>query len=431
MSEAAPPASRTPPKITRGEWALILVLVAIQFTHMIDFVIIMPLGKRLMAELDIGPTEFGWIVAVYAIAAGVASFVGCLAMDRFDRRSVLLSMYGGFALSTLLCGLSPSYVWLLVARTLAGVFGGLASVSIMAVIGDVFPAEKRGRATGALTSAFAVASVVGLPIGLVLADHFGRGAPFVVLAALSAVVWVLAAVRLPQVRGHLADVRGGTWAEFRAVVAEPNHRRAFAFSFFLALGTFTVASFIAPYFSTLNGWTENDMAVLYCAAGVFTLIGMGFVGRMADRFPRLTLFRVLGGVTAVAALIVTNLPPGPLWVGAAVFSLFMVSAAGRMVPAQAMLLGAARPQNRGAFMSLNTAVQHLSTGIAPLIAGTLVTKHADGTMTGFPAVGLVAVLFTLISLLLAGRVRTTAVIAVPQQPAPEHAADTPEPVAAA
>ncbi|MBA4187623.1 MAG: MFS transporter [Planctomycetaceae bacterium] len=401
----------TPPKITRGEWALILVLVAIQFTHMVDFVIIMPLGARLMAELDITPVEFGWIVSVYAIAAGVASFLGSLVMDRFDRRSVLIAMYGGFTLSTLLCGLAETYVWLLVARTLAGIFGGLAAVSIMAVIGDVFPAEKRGRATGAITSSFAVASIVGLPIGLVLADKFGRGAPFVALAGLSTLVWVFALFRLPQVRGHLEHARRNAILEMVAVLREPNHQRAFLFTFFMVLGTFTVASFMAPYMAATNGWTEDQLATLYFAGGVCTLFGMGFIGRMADRFPRLMLFRILAGMTIVATLAVTNLPPGPLWVAAAALSLFMVFAAGRMVPAQAMLLGAAQPRVRGAFMSLNTAVQHLGTGIAPILAGALITKSEDGTMTGFPVVGLVASVLTIISLVLAGLVRPAKVIA--------------------
>ncbi|MCE9566781.1 MAG: MFS transporter [Planctomycetes bacterium] len=416
MSVNSAESPRTPPpKITSSEWALILVLVAIHFTHMVDFVIIMPLGQRLMSELSISPVEFASIVSVYAVAAGVASLIGSLFMDRFDRRSVLLAMYGGFAVSTLLCGLAPTYEWLMVARTLAGIFGGLAAVAIMAVIGDVFAPEKRGRATGAITSAFAVASIVGLPIGLVLANEYGRGAPFVVLAGLSAVVWVIAAFRLPQVRGHLEHARRSATSEFVAVIAEPNHQWAFGFSFFMVLGTFTVASFIAPYLTATNGWSEADLARLYFAAGVCTLIGMNIVGRMADRFERLKLFRFLAGMTIVATLVVTNLPPGPLWVAAAVMSLFMVFAAGRMVPAQAMLLGTAQPRNRGAFMSLNTSVQHLATGIAPMLAGSLITITDDGKMLGFPIVGYVAVILTLCSLILAGRLRPAKAIIVPAQ----------------
>jgi predicted MFS family arabinose efflux permease len=181
---------------------LLLVLIAIQFTHMVDFVIIMPLGDRLRRELGITPDQFGAVVASYAWAAGIASLLASMVMDRFDRRSVLLTMYAGFGLSTLFCGLAPNYEMLLLSRTLAGVFGGLAAVSLMAVIGDVFPPEKRGRATGAVVSSFAVATIVGLPIGLMLAAHFGRWAPFVALAGLSAIVWLDGFAFLPPVRDH-------------------------------------------------------------------------------------------------------------------------------------------------------------------------------------------------------------------------------------
>ena len=171
MSEPSEPSGpSSPPRISRREWALILVLMAIHFTHMVDFVILMPLGNRLMSELDISPIQFGWLVSSYSLAAGVASLAATFVMDRFDRKAMLLTMYGGFTLSTLFCGLAPNYTTLLLSRILAGVFGGLAAVTIMAMIGDLFPPEKRGRAAGAVMSSFAVASIMGLPLGLLLAD---------------------------------------------------------------------------------------------------------------------------------------------------------------------------------------------------------------------------------------------------------------------
>ncbi len=388
--------------MTRAEWGLILVLVAIQFTHMVDFVIIMPLGGRLMRELAIDPPQFAHIVSAYAWAAGLASLLASFVMDRFDRKAVLLAMYAGFAVSTLFCGLVNSYEWLLVSRTLAGAFGGTAAVALMAVIGDVFPPQKRGRASGAVVSAFAVASIAGLPAGLMLAEWFGRGAPFVALAGLSGLVWLLAWAKLPAITGHLTADRPNRWDEFATVLSRRNHLWAFAFSFFLVLGTFTVASFIGPYLTATNGWTEGQLSQIYFAAGLCTLIGMTVVGRLSDRVPRLPLFRVFGVAALVMAVVVTNLPAGPLWVATAVMSAFMVFAAGRMVPIQAMMLGVPHPKNRGAFMSVNTAVQHASTGLAPMIAGALVTQTPDGGMTGYPLVGWVAAATAALSLLLAG-----------------------------
>jgi predicted MFS family arabinose efflux permease len=407
---------------------LILVLVAIHFTHMVDFVIVMPLGKRFMDELSIGPSQFGWLVSVYAIAAGATTFIGSLVMDRFDRRTVLLTMYGGFAVSTFACGIAGSYETLLAARTAAGMCGGLAAVTIFAVVGDVFPPEKRGRAIGAITSAFAVASIAGIPLGLVLTEWYGRGAAFLALGGFSGVVWLVAATRLPRVRDHLDHSRRHPLREIADVMKEGNHQRAFVFSFFLVLGTFTVGSFSAPYLSATNGWTEDDLAVIYAAGGACTLIGMNVVGRLADRHHRLSLFRVLATLTIVATLAMANLPPCPLWVATVVLSAFMVFSAGRMVPAQAMLLGAAAPRVRGAFMSLNTAVQHLGVGLAPQLAGWVITISADGKMHGFWQVGVIAAAAALISLILAGTLRT-APIAADSEPEgePEPAVDEPSP----
>lgn len=400
------PVSHAPAAITRSEWALILVLMAIQFTHMVDFVIIMPLGERLRRELDITPVHFGYIVAAYAWAAGIASLLASFVIDRLDRKTVLLFLYAGFTLSTFYCGLASDYPRMLLARILAGIFGGLASVTIMAVIGDIFPHEKRGRASGAVMSAFAIASIAGLPIGLMLSDWYGLGTPFIVLAGASALVWILGLIRLPNVNEHLRHARPHPLREFAEVIRVPNHLWAFAFSFFLVLGTFTVGSFCGPVFASVNGWGEGSLAVVYLFAGLLTLFSMNVVGRYADRVARLPLFRVLALGATIMAIVVSNLPPGPLWVATLALSGFMGLAAGRMVPAQAMLLGAAQAKYRGAFMSLNTAVQHLATGLAPAIAGALVVEGPDKKLTGFWQVGLVGAATALVSLLLAGQLKT-------------------------
>jgi DHA1 family inner membrane transport protein len=323
-------------------------------------------------------------------------------MDRFDRKITLLTMYAGFAVSTLVCGLAPNYEWLLVARTLAGVFGGLAAVALMSSIGDVFPPEKRGRATGAVISAFAVASVIGLPIGLRLSSAFGRAAPFIALAAFSGLVWCVALIRVPRIRGHLDRERRHPIAEFAAVVREPNHLKGFAFSFFLVLGSFTVSSFIAVVLCAQNNWGEDQMFYVYMVGGAFTLAGTNLIGRLADRVPRLPLFRVLGLASLVLAIIVGYVTVIPLWAAAGLIAAFMVVTAGRMVPAQAMMLGAAAPGVRGAFMSLNTAVQHFATGLAPTIAGAILVETPDKKLEGFGTVGLVSAGAAAISLLLAG-----------------------------
>ena len=399
---SAAPALR---KLTRSEWGIILVLAAINFTHMVDFVIIMPLGARLISEFQITNSEFGRVVSVYGYAAGIASLLASFVIDRFDRKYFLAVMYTGFTLSTLFCGLAMSYETLLLSRGLAGVFGGLAAAAMMAIIGDTFPPHLRGRATGAVMSAFAVASIAGLPIGLQLAEWLGRGAPFVWLAGLCAMVLAATHYWLPSMTGHIGELNRRPLKEFAAVVREPNHLWAFVFTFSLVLGTFSVASFIGPYLIAVNGWSEGHLAIIYLVAGFCTLIGMNVIGILSDRYGKRRVFLVLASLAIVVSIGITNLPPVHLAVGTLALSLFMVCAAGRMVPAQAMLIGVAAPQIRGAFMSLNTAVQQFATGLAPEIAGNIMDLGDPKTMNMYWLVGIVAATSAVISLVLSGYIR--------------------------
>ncbi len=382
------------PKITRVEWALIVLLAAINFTHILDFVIVMPLGKQLITELQISPGQFAHIVSAYGIAACVAGILAASVVDRFDRRTVLLFNYAGFTVSTLACGLAPDYTWLLVARALAGAFGGVTSSAILAVIGDVFPNERRGVAIGAVTSAFAVASIVGLPIGLMLATHYGRGMPFLALAALSVPVWIFALARLPSLTAHRQQRRDGVLTELLIVARHPNHLRSFLFMFALVMGSFTIIPFLAPYMELNCGATRDEVALIYAIAGVFTLVGMNVVGRLTDHFGQRPVFLATAVGSMAMTVVLTNLPAWGIAISAAAATGFMLTASGRIIPAQAMMIGSSPPHLRGRFMNLNNAVSHFGTGIAPLISGAIITQSSEtAPLEGYPLAGLVAVAF--------------------------------------
>ena len=388
-------------RFTRQDWALMLTLAAIQFTHMVDFVIIMPLGDSFMAELGINPQQFGYIVSAYGLSAALASLLGSFVVDRFDRKRVLVSVYAGFAVSTLLCGLADTFTHVLMARALAGMFGGLAASTIMAIIGDLIAPRLRGRATGIVMSAFAVASIAGLPAGLSLAVWLGRGAPFIALAGLSLAVLAMVQWRLPSVRGHMEAERKNSFVEFWGIVTTPNYWTAFLFTFTMVLGTFTMIPFIGPYMTSNVGRAESDLPIIYFFAGLCTLVSMNIFGRIADRVNRKNMYLVMAGMTIVMTLIISNLTPLPLWLMVMLISCFMVCASGRMIPAQALIIGVPEPRNRGAFMSLNTAVQHLGTGIAPIIGGAFMVKNEAGQLIGYPTVGIIAALTAVGSIILA------------------------------
>jgi predicted MFS family arabinose efflux permease len=393
------------PKLSRSEWGLVFILATINFTHIVDFVIVMPLGNRLMTELSLTEAQFGHIVSAYGIAAALAGLTFALVADRFDRKVSLLAAYTGFAVATLFCGFADTYNEMLVARFFAGAFGGVAASGIMAVIGDAFADGRRGTATGAVMSAFAVASIAGLPAGLWLANRYGRGAPFFAVAAASVPVLLVAVFRMRPFRGHLGTDRGNAAVALYRAAVNPAHVRSFAFMTTVVFGTFTIIPFIAPYMESNGGRSKDDIPAIYAIAGACTLVCLNVFGRLTDRIGTRPVFLALCVLSMVMTLVITHLPAVSFTTAAVVTSLFMVTAAGRGVPGQALMLGAADPATRGAFVSLNTAVQHLGTGLAPLLAGLFLGRDELGRITGYGTAGIVAVGIAAFSLVLAFAVK--------------------------
>lgn len=395
-------ASSQSQSLSRKEVGLLLVLAAINFTHILDFVIIMPLGDMLRQQLDITPQQFGFVVSAYGISAVVAGILASSVVDRYDRKAVLLTAFVGFILSTLYCGLAPDYTHLLIARGLAGLFGGLSSSAIMAIIGDVFPDRKRGKAIGAVTSSFAVASIIGLPAGLSLANaSHNWGVPFLAIAGLAVLVWGVAAWRLPSLTHHRVERHAHPIAQFIAVVRQPNHLWSFAFMLTMVFGTFIIIPFVAPYFQANCGRTADDLPIIYAVAGVGSLVMMNFIGVLTDRFGARPVFLATAGGAVAMTIVITNLPPVSLATAAAVTSVFMVLASGRVVPAQTMMLRSADPKLRGAFTNLNTAVSHLATGTGPLISGLIIgEEYKGGPLTNYWLAGIVAAVFGVTALAL-------------------------------
>ena len=405
-------AGKSPPELKsasigpRREAMLLLMLASVQFTSIVDFMVVMPLGPQLMRTLGINPAQFGLIVSSYTISAGAAGFLASSFMDRFGRKAAFLTLYSGFLVGTLLCGLAHTYHSLLAARVVTGAFGGILGGMALAIIGDVFPEERRGRATGILMSAFAVASVVGVPIGLYLGTEYGWNVPFLILAGLGLPVFVGGLRALPALRDHVHHgPQTHPLLQIRETFSHPNHLRAFALIVTLMLGGFAVIPYIAVYLVANDIVPERRLPLLYVTGGILTLVGAPIIGRLADHYGKLPVYRVVAIFSAIMMISVTNLPPVPLGVAVALVGLLMVSNAGRMVAAMAMVTGSVESRRRGGFMSANSAVQHLSTGLGSFIGGIILVKAADGKLQNFDKVGMIAVAATLLSLWLAGLVR--------------------------
>jgi predicted MFS family arabinose efflux permease len=392
-----------------GERSLVLVLAAIQFTHIMDFMIMMPLGPQLMRVMLISPQQFGLLISAYTISAAVAALAVAFYTDRFDRRKTLLFFYAGFVVSTLLCGIAPGYGTLLAARAVAGAFGGVAGAIVHAIIGDVIPEQRRGAATGVIMSAFALSSIVGVPIGLVLAAHFSWRAPFLFLVIVSTLVLILAWTVLRPMRGHIVEgVAHRPLRQMKAIFGTANHVRAFVFMFALMFAGFSVIPFIAPYMVANVGLKETDLPYLYLFGGLATAFSSRYIGKLADRHGKRQMFTVIGLISIAPLLITTNLPPVPVWVAICASVIFMVFVSGRFVPAMALVISSVQPRLRGGFMSINSAIQQFGMGASSFLAGSLIGHGAAGTLTHFWLVGFIAVGATLLAIALAWRVKPVA-----------------------
>lgn len=391
--------------LTRSEWLLLLALAAVQFTHLLDFMIVMPLGPQYLREMSLSPRQFSFMVSAYGFSAGLSGLLAAFFIDRFDRKRALLALYAGFTAGTILCAIAPGFFSLLVGRVVAGAFGGVVAAAILTIVGDVFPDVRRALATGVIMSAFSVASIVGVPVGLWLADLLGWRAPFQILGLLSGVVWIVIAQTMPSLSGHLQrgeQARPTLWQ----VLTMPAHVRAYILTISLVVSSFTVAPFLAAYLEANVGCRPMQLPYVYLCGGLATLATMTPIGRLADRYGKLFLFRILALAAVVPVVVITNLPAVALpWI-LLVTTLFMVLTSGRWVPATAMITASAQPLYRGSFLSVNASVQQMAAGLAAQLAGAIVGEDAAGRLTGYPLVGWIAAGTMALSLFLAGRLRS-------------------------
>lgn len=393
-------------------------LAAIQFTHILDFMIVMPLGPRFMEIFAITPGQFGFMVSIYTWSAGLCGLAAAGFIDRFDRKKALLCLYAGFALGTLACALAPNYAFLVAARLVAGGFGGVTSATVLAVVGDTVPLQRRGAAMGTVFTAFSIASIAGVPFGLFLSNHFGWHAPFFLISGLSVAVSGAAYALLPSLRGHLrAGDRPSPWTEMKAILGVANHWRAFALTVVMTAAGFLVVPYISPSLVANAGLPNEKLPLVYLFGGAVTFFSMRWVGRLSDRLGLLKVFTTVSVIALGPLLAVSLLGPAPLWMLLGVTTAFMVFTSGRFVPGMAMITASVEPRFRGGFMNINSALQQMASGMAAMVAGAIIVKGPTGTLDRYPWVGALGCACILLSLLLA-RQLMPASPAAPTSPAP-------------
>ncbi len=380
--------------------------------HVVEFMLMMPLGPELIRQFKISPAVFSSIIASYAIAAGISSLAMATFADRFDRKRLLLAAHAGITLATFACALANSFESLFAARVLAGAFGGVITSICYAILGDLFPPHMRGRATGALSIAFPLSATLGVPFSIVLAQNFHWQTPFWVLGGLSLILFFLAAKLLPPVRAHLSVQQSATPARLFATLADalthPNHTAAFALTIIVTFSAFLVIPLLAPVL-TKNGLVpESMLSLAYGIGGACTIITVQLIGRWSDVVGKRTAFVWLTLGSAVPVLLITHLQRSEivtLPVMLFVWALFMVLVSGRWTPALALITGASTMQQRGSFLAVNSAMMQFASGASTVVGGLILAERADGSIAHFERVGALSVATAMLGLWIVRRVR--------------------------
>ena len=390
----------------KREFWLLLTLAGIQFTHILDFMIMMPLGPQFTRIFSITDAQFAALVSAYTLSAGVSGLMAATYLDKFDRKKLLLLLYVLFGLATLACGLAPTYTTLIIARVMAGVFGGVLSALSQTIVADVIPFERRGRAMGIVMTSFSVATVAGVPAGLFLAAHFSWHAPFFGIAAIVGLLAIAASVTLPVLSEHLkTGPRPSAFEGIRRVLADTNHLKAFVFSALLMFAGFTVIPFITIYLQANVGWRADQVPYVYLCGGLVTLFTARLVGKLTDRKGKVATFRVMA-VLVIIPMMLTTLTAGlPVWGVLMVSTTFFACMNGRIIPGMAIVTSAADPKYRGTFMALNSAVQSVAMGIAAFLGGHIISRDAQNLVQNYWMAALVGAVASLAAIAMSGKLK--------------------------
>ena len=388
------------------EWALLLILAGIQFTHILDFMIMMPLGPQLTAAFSISDAKFGLLVSAYTFAAGASGLLASLYIDRFERRRLLLILYVLFAAATLACGLAPTYETLMSARIAAGLFGGILSAMIQTIVADVVPFARRGKAMGVIMTSFSVSTVMGVPLGLYVAANSDWHTPFFGIAGISFVLAVAGWYVIPTLQGHL-HARGetGPLQGIAQVLRDSNHLRAFLFSFCMIFAGFSIIPYITIYMQINAGLTPSDIPVIYLAGGAATLFSAQIIGKLSDRIGKLKMLQIIAGTAMLPMALITVTAGLSMAVILVITTFFFVFVSGRMIPGMALVSAAGNPKNRGTFMTLNSSMQSAAMGLAALVGGMVISRNAEGLIENFWICSVIAISFNLTALLIAKRLK--------------------------
>jgi predicted MFS family arabinose efflux permease len=395
-----------PPKFTGYQKLVITLLALTQFTVVLDFMVMSPLGDILMKSMDMTTTQFGFAVLSYGLSAGISGLLTAGFADKFDRKKLLLFFYVGFIVGTLFCGLATSYPMLIAARIVTGIFGGVIGSISMAIVADLFPLQQRGRVMGFMQMGFGTSQVLGIPISLYLAYAWGWQSPFLMIVGLAIFIWLIILVKMQPITKHL-EIKSERNAlnHLLHTLANKDYRVGFMATALLSLGGFMMMPWGSAFAINNLGVKDEQLKFLFMIAGVATLLIMPVIGKLSDKIDKFKLFAFASSWLIVVVLIYTNLSVVPFWVVMIVNVCMMMGIMSRMVPSMALATSLPEMQDRGAFMSINSSLQQMAGGLAAGVSGMIVVQKTKfSPLEHYNSLGIVVVIITLICIYMVYRV---------------------------
>lgn len=393
--------AKNTPSFSPYQKKIIVLLAVVQFTIVLDFMVMAPLGDLLMKTMHLNATQFASAVSVYAFSAGISGLLAAGFADKYDRKKLLLFFYCGFIIGTLLCGIAFSYHLLLAGRIVTGLFGGVLGSISMAIVADLFSFEQRGRVMGFVQMAFAVSQVGGIPIGLFLANKLGWEAPFFLIVAISLITALAVARLLKPVTRHLELKKGvNPFIHLRKTVSNRPYLLPFLTTALLSIGGFMMMPFSTPFIINNVQISQNDLPVIYVVTGIGSMIIMPAIGRLSDKIGKFPTFIIGSALSIIMIAIYTHLKPIPVWELIIVNTIMFSGIMSRMIPSQALMTAIPNPADRGAFMSVNSSLQQVAGGVASVLAGLIIVQQPGGKLLHFDILGYVCIVVMIICAIL-------------------------------
>ncbi len=385
---------------------VIFLLAITQFTVVLDFMVMSPLGDIMMKTLGISTSQFGVAVSAYAFSAGISGLLTAGFADSYDRKKLLLFFYIGFAVGTLFCALAPNYQLLVAARIITGIFGGVIGSISMAIVADLFSLQQRGKVMGFVQMGFGVSQVLGIPIGLYIANSFGWHAPFLWIAIMTALIILVLFLKLQPITAHLALQKSqSALKHLLNTVAKPNYRLGFMATAMLSIGGFMMMPFGSAFAINNVKITQNELPLLFMVTGVSSLISMPLIGKMSSKGNKMRIFTVATVVSVIIINIYAHYSATPFWIVLITNVCMMVSIMSRIIPASVLTSAIPVAQDRGAFMSINSSLQQMAGGFGAMLGGYIIyQKDKFAPLEHYDTLALVASAIMLLTVYLVYRV---------------------------